>query len=107
MCFTSAFAFALMVSMIDIIPSPFKNLLYDTSVISIPRLLYYSISFPNTTAHKQISRLFFPLFPRAWLSYNVSMKSVGIIAEYNPFHNGHAYQLQKAKEASGAILPLP
>ena len=30
------------------------------------------------------------------------MKSVGIIAEYNPFHNGHAYQLQKAKEASGA-----
>lgn len=30
------------------------------------------------------------------------MRSVGIIAEYNPFHNGHAYQLQKAKEASGA-----
>ena len=30
------------------------------------------------------------------------MKTVGIIAEYNPFHNGHAYQLQKAKEAAGA-----
>ena len=30
------------------------------------------------------------------------MRSVGIIAEYNPFHNGHAYQLQKAREASGA-----
>ena len=30
------------------------------------------------------------------------MKAVGIIAEYNPFHNGHAYQIQKAKELSGA-----
>jgi len=26
------------------------------------------------------------------------MKHIGIIAEYNPFHNGHAYQLNKAKE---------
>ncbi len=26
------------------------------------------------------------------------MKHIGIIAEYNPFHNGHAYQLQKVKE---------
>lgn len=30
------------------------------------------------------------------------MKTVGIIAEYNPFHNGHLYQLKKAKELSGA-----
>ena len=30
------------------------------------------------------------------------MKTVGIIAEYNPFHKGHAYQLQKAKEHAGA-----
>lgn len=30
------------------------------------------------------------------------MKAVGIIAEYNPFHNGHKYQLEKAKEMSGA-----
>lgn len=30
------------------------------------------------------------------------MKTVGIIAEYNPFHKGHAYQLQKAKELTGA-----
>jgi len=27
---------------------------------------------------------------------------VGIIAEYNPFHNGHLYHLQKAKELTGA-----
>ena len=30
------------------------------------------------------------------------MKTAGIIAEYNPFHEGHAYQIKKAKELSGA-----
>lgn len=30
------------------------------------------------------------------------MKVLGIIAEYNPFHNGHKYQIQKAKECTGA-----
>lgn len=30
------------------------------------------------------------------------MKTIGIIAEYNPFHNGHAYQIQKVKELTGA-----
>ncbi|MGN0363780.1 MAG: nucleotidyltransferase [Bilifractor sp.] len=30
------------------------------------------------------------------------MKVVGIIAEYNPFHNGHAYLIRKARELSGA-----
>lgn len=30
------------------------------------------------------------------------MKTVGIIAEYNPFHNGHAYQIQKIKEQTNA-----
>ena len=30
------------------------------------------------------------------------MKVVGIIAEYNPFHNGHAYHIQKAKEITGS-----
>lgn len=27
---------------------------------------------------------------------------LGIVAEYNPFHNGHMYHLEKAKEQSGA-----
>ena len=30
------------------------------------------------------------------------MKTLGIIAEYNPFHNGHLYQIQKAKEFTNA-----
>lgn len=28
------------------------------------------------------------------------MKICGIVTEYNPFHNGHAYHIQKAKEAT-------
>lgn len=30
------------------------------------------------------------------------MKVNGIVAEYNPFHNGHSYQLQHAKQLTGA-----
>ena len=30
------------------------------------------------------------------------MKTVGIIAEYNPFHNGHTYQIAMAKKMTGA-----
>ncbi len=29
------------------------------------------------------------------------MKTCGIITEYNPFHNGHAYHISKARELSG------
>ncbi|MBR2404139.1 MAG: nucleotidyltransferase family protein [Clostridia bacterium] len=29
-------------------------------------------------------------------------KTVGIVCEYNPFHNGHRYHIEKAKEISGA-----
>lgn len=32
------------------------------------------------------------------------MKAVGLIVEYNPFHNGHLYHLKKAKELSGADI---
>nr|WP_243097270.1 nucleotidyltransferase family protein [Ruminococcus sp. AF46-10NS] len=30
------------------------------------------------------------------------MKVVGIVAEYNPFHRGHEYQIRCAKETIGA-----
>ena len=30
------------------------------------------------------------------------MSTVGIIAEYNPFHNGHRYQIEQAKALTGA-----
>ena len=30
------------------------------------------------------------------------MAVVGIICEYNPFHEGHKYHIQKAKELTGA-----
>lgn len=30
------------------------------------------------------------------------MKVVGLITEYNPFHNGHKYHLEKSKELAGA-----
>lgn len=34
------------------------------------------------------------------------MKIVGIIAEFNPFHNGHKYLISKAKEVCNAEPPL-
>lgn len=34
------------------------------------------------------------------------MKVVGLITEYNPFHNGHLYHMQKAKEITGADAAL-
>ena len=30
------------------------------------------------------------------------MKTVGIISEYNPFHDGHAYHIRQAKAETGA-----
>lgn len=32
----------------------------------------------------------------------MAMKAVGIVAEYNPFHNGHAYQISQAKKITNA-----
>lgn len=34
------------------------------------------------------------------------MRAVGVIVEYNPFHNGHAFHLQAAKEATGADIVI-
>ena len=35
-------------------------------------------------------------------SEKILSEVLGIVAEYNPFHNGHLYHIQKAKELSGA-----
>jgi predicted nucleotidyltransferase len=34
------------------------------------------------------------------------MKAVGLIVEYNPFHNGHLYHLKSAKEAANADVAI-
>lgn len=34
------------------------------------------------------------------------MKAVGIVAEYNPFHFGHRYQIEKIREQYGAETPV-
>ena len=34
------------------------------------------------------------------------MKITGIIAEYNPFHNGHKYQIQEAKKFSDSVVVI-
>jgi predicted nucleotidyltransferase len=34
------------------------------------------------------------------------MKAVGVVVEYNPFHNGHLFHLQQAKEQSGADIAI-
>lgn len=34
------------------------------------------------------------------------MKSVGIVVEYNPFHNGHLYHVEQAKISSGADVVI-
>lgn len=36
------------------------------------------------------------------MAFSSSPRICGVICEYNPFHKGHAYQLQKARELSGA-----
>ena len=34
------------------------------------------------------------------------MKIVGIIAEYNPFHNGHQYHIDQALQKTGADVAV-
>lgn len=34
------------------------------------------------------------------------MQAVGVVVEYNPFHNGHAYHVQQAKKITGADVVI-
>lgn len=34
------------------------------------------------------------------------MKITGIVTEYNPFHNGHKYQIDKIKQSGGAVVAI-
>ena len=34
------------------------------------------------------------------------MNAVGIVAEYNPFHKGHEYHINRTKELLGSDLPV-
>lgn len=34
------------------------------------------------------------------------MKAVGVVVEYNPFHNGHAFHLQQSRELAGADVVI-
>ncbi|MDN6194666.1 MAG: nucleotidyltransferase family protein, partial [Alkalibacterium sp.] len=34
------------------------------------------------------------------------MKICGVVTEYNPFHNGHLYQLEEAKKKTGADVMI-
>lgn len=46
----------------------------------------------------------FPRFVTLTLMKGDTMKTIGIICEYNPFHNGHAHQLYTlAQEHSDAL----
>jgi predicted nucleotidyltransferase len=37
-----------------------------------------------------------------YMAFSPPVRVCGVICEYNPFHRGHAFQLQKARELSGA-----
>lgn len=40
------------------------------------------------------------------LGRRYTMQAVGIIVEYNPFHNGHLYQIKQAKKETGADVVI-
>lgn len=35
------------------------------------------------------------------------MQVIGVVAEYNPFHTGHAWQLQESRRLAGGVPPWP
>ncbi|WP_307728654.1 nucleotidyltransferase family protein [Alkalicoccobacillus plakortidis] len=40
------------------------------------------------------------------LTHSKKQRAVGLVVEYNPFHNGHLYQLKQAKLETGADVVI-
>ncbi|RKJ25089.1 nucleotidyltransferase, partial [Butyricicoccus sp. 1XD8-22] len=34
------------------------------------------------------------------------MQAVGVVVEYNPFHNGHFYHIEQSKKSTGADVVI-
>lgn len=68
-------------------------------------MLYYFFIFLYNSKRIKIPPLFY-IIPHIFFIVKEiernKMKICAIICEYNPFHNGHLYQLTKARELSGA-----
>ncbi|HCW37764.1 MAG TPA: nucleotidyltransferase, partial [Eubacterium sp.] len=50
--------------------------------------------------------IFMEFIHRIKIQGDLYMKAVGLVTEYNPFHNGHLYHLNKAMELTGADISV-
>ena len=50
--------------------------------------------------------IFMEFIHRIKMQGDLYMKAVGLVTEYNPFHNGHLYHLNKAMELTGADISV-
>ena len=50
--------------------------------------------------------IFIEFIHRIKIQGDLYMKAVGLVTEYNPFHNGHLYHLNKAMELTGADISV-
>ena len=50
--------------------------------------------------------IFIEFIHRIKMQGDLYMKAVGLVTEYNPFHNGHLYHLNKAMELTGADISV-
>lgn len=51
-------------------------------------------------------KIFIEFIHRIKIQGDLYMKAVGLVTEYNPFHNGHLYHLNKAMELTGADISV-
>ena len=54
----------------------------------------------------QSTLIFMEFIHRIKIQRDLYMKAVGLVTEYNPFHNGHLYHLNKAMELTGADISV-